>query len=180
MIRLFLVVFIAFGTFATTADAQAPKELAPARPTLKSEAVINGDIVHIGDLIDNAGVVASVPIFRAPDLGHTGTVSTDAVLEAVRDHALIGVNTAGLREIVVTRASRAIPEKDVEEAIARALSARFDLGAVKDIVVNFARDMRTIYVEPFAQGQLKVTHIDYDVRGGRFDATLEIPVSAGV
>ena len=179
MTRLFLALFVAFGTFATAAGAQTPKELAPTRPTLKSEAVINGDIVRIGDLIDNAGVVASVPIFRAPDLGHTGTVSADAVLEAVRDHALIGINTAGLREIVVTRASRAIPEKDVEEVIARTLSTRFDLGAAKDIVVNFARDMHTIYVEPSALGQLKVTHIDYDMRGGRFDATLEIPVSAG-
>jgi flagella basal body P-ring formation protein FlgA len=179
MIRLILAALVAFGAFTTSAVAQASKDITPNRPTLKSEAVIAGDIVRIGDLIDNAGVVASVPIFRAPDLGYTGTVSVDAVLEAVRDHALIGVDTAGLREIVVTRASRTVPEKDIEELIARTLSMRFDLGPVKNIMVNFARDMHSVYVEPSARGELKVAHIDYDVRSGRFDATLEIPVMNG-
>ena len=37
--------------------------------------MITGDIVRIGDLVENAGIVAEVPIFRAPDLGQTGTVS---------------------------------------------------------------------------------------------------------
>ena len=32
-------------------------------------------------------LLPSVPIFRAPDLGYTGNVSADAVLDAVRNHA---------------------------------------------------------------------------------------------
>ena len=104
---------------------------------LKPEAIVTGDIVRIGDLIENAGIVASVPIFRAPDLGYTGTISADAVLEAVRSHALIGVDTEGIRDIVVRRASRTIPAKDVEDVVAQALSASFDLGPSNDIVVNF-------------------------------------------
>jgi hypothetical protein len=28
--------------------------------------------VRIGDLIENAGIVTSVPIFRSPDLAYTG------------------------------------------------------------------------------------------------------------
>jgi flagella basal body P-ring formation protein FlgA len=101
------------------------------------------------------------------------------VLEAVRSHALIGVDTGGVRDIVVTRAARAISVKDVETAIARTISARFDLGPSKDIMVNFTRDMRAVYVEPSAQGEPRVAHIDYDVRSGRFDATLEFPTGAG-
>ena len=179
MIHIFLAAFLVFSAFVTSVDAQTVEPSNQTRPTLKPEAIINGDIVRIGDLIENAGVVATVPIFRAPDLGYTGTVSADAVLDAVRDHALIGVNTEGIREIVVTRASRTIPEKDIEELVARTLSTRFDLGSSKDILVNFARDMRTIYVEPSVHGELRVTHIDYDARSGRFDATLEIPMGPG-
>jgi flagellar basal body P-ring formation protein FlgA len=175
MIRLLIALFVAL----VATNAQATGQPTPERPILKSEVIVTGDIVRIGDLIEHAGIVATVPIFRAPDLGHTGTVSADAVLEAVRNHALIGVESGGVRDIVVTRASRTIPAKDIEDAITQALSARFDLGPSKDIQVNFARDMRTMYVEPSAKGAPRVTHIDFDTYSGRFEAILEIPTSAG-
>ena len=99
----------ALAAMTTLASASAEQ----ARPVLKAEAVVTGDIVRIGDLVENAGIVANVAVFRAPDLGSTGTVKVDAVLEAVRTHALIGLDTAGLSEVVVVRASRAIPAKEV-------------------------------------------------------------------
>jgi flagella basal body P-ring formation protein FlgA len=175
MIRSILVAFVAIAALGVSAKSE---ESSSGRPTLKSEAIVSGDIVRIGDLIENAGIVASVPIFRSPDLGYTGTISADAVLEAVRSHALIGVATGGIRDVVVTRASRTIPAKDVEDVIARALSARFDLGPTKDIAVSFTRDMQTMYVEPSSQGVPRVAHIDFDARSGRFDAMLEIPAGA--
>ncbi len=170
MIRLFLAAFVASSAFITSAIAQAPNQ-----PRLKSEAIIHGDIVRIGDLIENCGVVANVPIFRAPDLGYTGSVSVDAVLNAIRDHALVGIDTAGLSKVVVTRATRTVPATDIEDLIARTLSARFDLGDSKDISVNLGHDMRSIYVDPLSVGEPRVAHIDYDTRSTRFDATIEIP-----
>src|SRR6476469_379258 len=56
MTRLFLAAFIAFGALITSAVAQVPNP-----PRLKSEAIIHGDIVRIGDLIENSGVVADLP-----------------------------------------------------------------------------------------------------------------------
>ena len=170
MIRLFLAAFIASSAFATSAIAQAQNQ-----PKLKSEAIFHGDIVRIGDLIENCGVVANVPIFRAPDLGYTGSVSVDAVLNAIRDHALVGIDTAGLSKVVVTRATRTVPTTDIEDLIARTLSARFDLGDSKDITITLGHDMRSIYVDPLSVGEPRVTHIDYDTRSTRFDATIEIP-----
>jgi flagella basal body P-ring formation protein FlgA len=156
---------------ATLPDAQ--------RPTLKAQALITGEIVRIGDLVDRAGIVASVPIFRAPDLGDTGTVSADTVFEAVRKHGLIGVDAGGVQEVVVTRASRKISAKEIEDVIAKTLAARFDIGASKDIAVTFARDIRAIHVEPSAKGEPRVASIDYDLRSGRFDSTIEIPAAGG-
>ena len=178
MIRSILVAFVTIAAIGISSKAEETGQSNAERPALKSEAIVSGDIVRIGDLIENAGIVASVPIFRSPDLGYTGTISADAVLEAVRSHALVGVATSGIRDVVVTRASRTIPAKDVEDVIARALSARFDLGPTKDIVVSLTRDMQAMYVEPSSLGAPRVTHIDFDARSGRFDATLEIP--AGV
>jgi len=179
MIRTTVAAFIALAAFAVSANAEVTGKSAQARPALKPEAIVTGDIVRIGDLIENAGIVSSVPVFRAPDLGYTGTISADAVLEAVRSHALIGLDTAGIREIVVRRATRTIQVADVEDVVAQALSTRFDLGPSKDITVNFSRELRAIYVEPSAQGSPRIAHIDFDARSGRFDATLEIPANGG-
>jgi flagellar basal body P-ring formation protein FlgA len=179
MIRSILVAFAALVAINTAGLAQVTTLPEPQRPSLKSEAIINGDIVRIGDLVEHAGIVATVAIFRAPDLGDTGTVSADTVLEAVRKHGLIGVNVGDVREVTVTRASRTIPANEIEHAIATSLAARYDLGSSKDIVVTFAREMRALHVEPSAKGEPRVANIDYDLRSGRFDATIEIPAGVG-
>src|ERR1700751_4065775 len=106
------VVMLAALGISTKAE-EATDRPGSERPTLRSEAIVKGGLVRIGDFIENAGIVASVPIFRAPDLGYTGTISADAVLEAVRSHALIGVATGRVRAIFLTRASRIIPAKYV-------------------------------------------------------------------
>jgi flagella basal body P-ring formation protein FlgA len=162
---------IAFAATLGTATLAA----AQSRPQLKSEALVTGGIVRVGDLIDNAGIIANVAIFRAPDLGATGVVPAESVVEAVRAHALVGLDTNGISEVVVTRASREIPVADVEASVARALSARFNLGDAKEITVAFERDPRAIQVEPNAKGEPKVARIAFDPRSGKFDAALEIP-----
>jgi flagella basal body P-ring formation protein FlgA len=173
---------LAFALAATAAfsgAAAAQNTLQPLHPQLKAEATVTGPVVKVGDLIDNAGIIANVPIFRAPDLGQSGTVPVAAVVEAVRAHALIGLDTDGLDEVRVTRASRAIPVATIQQAVALSLSARYQLGDVKDIAVNFERDPRIIYVEPNASGEPRVAQIAYDKVSGRFDTAIEIPTGAG-
>jgi flagellar basal body P-ring formation protein FlgA len=177
MIRRSVIALAPLATLAAPALAQTDAP-AQGRPVLKSEAIVTGDVVRIGDLVENAGIIANVPVFRAPDLGSTGSVPADAVIEAVRAHALIGLDTAGLSEVVVIRASRSIPAKDVEDAIAASLSKQFGLGEPKNIGVIFERELRAIQVEPSAKGAPRVSRINYDPRSGRFDAMLEIPTGA--
>jgi len=174
MIRLCIAAFAALVTLAASTAAQAAAA-DQARPVLKSEAVVTGNIVRIGDLVDNAGIVANVPIFRAPDLGSTGSVPIDAVIEALRANALVGLDTGGLNEVVVVRASRSIPAKEVEDSVAAALSKQYGLGEPKSIAVVFERELRAIQVEPSAKGTPSVARINFDARSGRFDATLEVP-----
>jgi len=170
--------FAALAALAWTACASA-QSLEPLHPQLKADATVTGPVVKIGDLVENAGIIANVAIFRAPDLGSTGTVPASAVAEAVRLHALVGLDTNGLDEVRVTRASRAIPVGAIQDAVAAALAARYHLGDVKDIAVSFERDPRAIYVEPSATGEPRVGQIAFDKRSGRFDAAIEIPTGAG-
>jgi flagella basal body P-ring formation protein FlgA len=175
MIHKFVLTAAAVLALAGTAIAATPDL---ARPRLKAQATVTGEFVRIGDLVENAGIIAKVPIFRAPDLGSTGSVSAEAVVEAVRAHALVGLDTGELSEVVVTRASRTIPAKEIEERIAQALSTQNALGPVKDIVVNFDRELRALQLEASAKGEPRVGYLTYDARNGRFDVTLDIPTSA--
>jgi len=178
MIGKFSAAFALVFALGEAASAQVTAARAPQHPVLRPAAVVTGGVVRIGDLIEHAGIIANVPIFRSPDLGATGTVSAEAVVEAVRAHALVGLDTGGVSEVTVTRASRAIAPKEIESVITQALAGRYRLGAPKDIVLNFDRDLRTVHVEPSAKGNVRVARIDFDSHSGRFTATLDIPISA--
>ena len=170
MIRTILLTAAVTATLGGRAFA-----LDAMRPKLKAEVVITRDLVRVGDLVANSGIIADVPIFRAPDLGATGTVPAATVAEAVRQHALIGLDTAGLSEVTVIRASRAIVPQDIETRITHALSAQFALGDAKDIALNFDSELRTVHLEPAAKGEPRVGRVTYDARTGRFTAVVELP-----
>ena len=69
------------------------------RPRLKAEATVTGNVVRIGDLVAHAGIIANVPIFRAPDLGATGTVPAEAVVDrGAMEAAASGSCGAAIRE----------------------------------------------------------------------------------
>src|SRR6478672_6748742 len=97
---------------------------ATAAPRLKELVAVSSEIVRIGDLVENAGAAADVPVFRAPDLGQTGAVAVSRIAEALRPYDMIAVDTAGLSEVVVTRLSRAITGKDIADRIARAVAGQ--------------------------------------------------------
>lgn len=175
MIRNTLAAFMTLLAFS--ASAQQSETVDPLRPILKAQATVTGPVVNVGDLVENAGVIAKVAIFRSPDLGFTGTVSAEAVAEAVRTQALVEIDTAGLAEVTVTRAARTIPAKDIEDAVARSLSVQFNLGDPRDITVTFERQIQAMHVDLSARGEPRVARIGYN-RDGRFDATLEIPTGA--
>ncbi|HVV60432.1 MAG TPA: flagellar basal body P-ring formation chaperone FlgA [Pseudolabrys sp.] len=174
LIRMALVMTAMLLVLCTAAAAQTIAALDQPRPKLRAEATVTTDVVRVGDLVDNAGIIANVPIFRAPDLGSTGMVSAERVVEAVREHALIGLDTGGITDVVVTRASRAIPGKAIEAVVSRALASQFALGTPGDIALNFDRGLRTIYVPPSAKGEPHVTRLSYEPRDGRFTAFVEI------
>jgi flagella basal body P-ring formation protein FlgA len=173
MTRLIFASLVLLVALSAAAAAQTPA----AAPALKASVTVTGDIVTIGDLVENAGPVADVPIFRAPDLGTTGAVATDRILDAIRPHQLIGIDTHGLAEVIVTRASRAITARDISARIAQALSGQYGFGDARKILINFDGDVRTLQVEPNATGELQVLALSYDPHTGRFDVTFDLPES---
>ncbi len=165
-----IVVVAASVILIATALANAQE----ARPALRAEAIVTGGLVRIGDLVENAGIVANVPVFRAPALGETGNVPAAQVLEALRAHSLIGLEAGALTHVAVTRASRAIPPQDIEALLTGALAKEHNLGDAKDISLSFDRPLRTVHVEPSFTEPARIAQLRYDQRSGRFDAMIEI------
>ncbi len=154
-----------------------PAAAADDKPALRANVVVTGDIVRIGDIVENAGIVADIPIFRAPDLGTKGAVATERVVEAIRPHQLIGIDTRGLAEVIVTRASRVITAQEISAEIAHALEGQYGFADPQHIGLNFDHALRTLHVEQDATGALEVTALSYDPRSARFDVTLDLPSS---
>jgi flagella basal body P-ring formation protein FlgA len=143
-------------------------------PALRANVTVSGDVVRIGDVVDNAGAASQIAIYRAPDLGTTGSLRTSQVLEALRSHQVIGVDTRNLTEISVTRSARIVTTSDIEMQVARALERRGNLGDAANLAVTFDRDLREIALDPANVGAMKPVAVRLDTRSGRFDITFEI------
>lgn len=167
-----------FLTLTATASAQQTGNAAPQAPALRSDVLATSEIVRIGDLVDNAGAAASIPVFRAPDLGQTGSVSVARVTEALRAHNVFAIDTRGLTEVTVTRASRAIGTSEIQNHLARIIATRYGLRDPENLSVTFDREFRTLHVDPNAAADLNVSRLSFDTRSGRFDAVLEISGSS--
>lgn len=167
MIRTALTISLVVCGLAPAAAQSGPTRLKPV-------VTVANEIVRIGDLVENAGLAANTAIFRAPDLGTTGTVPVRAVLDAVRPYGLIGVDVRGLSEVSVTRASRTIATDEIEALIVRALLARYNLGKVENLKVMFERDVRPIILDASVTADLSLARMSYEPGTRRFDATFEL------
>jgi flagella basal body P-ring formation protein FlgA len=146
-------------------------------PILKRAATVSSDIVRIGDLIDNAGDAADAPIFRSPDVGTTGAVSVQQVIDAIRLHHIYLIDTGSLSQVEVTHVGRAIDVSDIETRIAGLFAGRYGLGDAKNLTVTLDRPARPITVEASATTDLVVANAAVEPRSGRFDVTFDIPGS---
>jgi len=161
------------ASVAQTADTFAARSMI-APPVLRGHVQVSGDLVRIGDVIDNAGSAGQVAIYRAPDLGTTGTLPVAQVLATLRAHQVIGVDTRDLREITVTRLARTLEGKDIEQQVAQALERRNGLGDAANLSLTFDRDPSDVRLDAGFTGSMQATVVRYDIRNGRFDVTFEI------
>ncbi len=174
MVRLLLLAAALLAALAGPATAQSGPD-GPAIPTLRAAVTVSGDVVRIGDLVENAGSAAQIAIFRAPDLGTTGTLPVSQLMQALRPHHVIGVDTRDLREVSVTRASRALGSREIEMQIARALERRNGLGDAADLAITFDQgNLRDLQLDAAYRGEMRPTVVRFDPRNGRFDVTFEI------
>ena len=174
MLRSFVIAAALLAATSGAVLAQSEQD-SLASPVLRANVTVSSDVVRIGDVVENAGSAAQIAIFRAPDLGTTGSLPIAQLLAALRAHQVIGVDTRDLREVSVTRSSRTLVSKEIEQQIARVLERRNGLGDAANISVTFERDLRELQLDAAHTGDMRATIVRFDPRNGRFDITFEIP-----
>jgi flagellar basal body P-ring formation protein FlgA len=171
--RAFIFAVILLAATSVTAWAQESEEVI-AGPVLRATVTVESDIVRIGDVIDNAGTSAQIAIYRAPDLGTTGSLPTAQVIAALQAHQVIGVDTRDIKAVSVTRLSRAFEGKEIEAAVAHTLEHRNGLGNAANLSLTFDRDIADIKLEASSTGALQPISVRYEPRNGRFDVSFEV------
>lgn len=171
--RSLLLATVLLAASSATASAQLRDDVIAA-PVLRANVTVTGDVVRIGDVIDNAGTYAQIAIYRAPDLGTTGSLPTAQVLTSLRAHQVIGVDTRNLSEISITRLARTFEGKDIELAVARALERKNGLGDAANLTLTFDRDVGDLRLDASNTGSLQASAVRYELRNNRFDVTFEI------
>ena len=175
IVRSFLFAAALLAT-AAAASAQS-RDDAIAAPALRASVAVSGDVVRIGDVIDNAGSAAQIAIYRAPDLGTTGSLPTAQVLATLRAHQVIGVDTRNLQEISITRLARTLDAREIDTQVARALERKNGLGEAANLSLTFDRDVGEIRLDASNTGAMQPAAVRYDSRNGRFDVSFEIASS---
>jgi flagellar basal body P-ring formation protein FlgA len=150
-----------------------------AAPVLRANVTVTGDVVRIGDVIDNAGVAAQIAIYRAPDLGTTGTLPTAQVLSVLRAHQVIGVEAKDIKQVSVTRLARTVEAKEIEQDVAHALEHRGGLGDAANLTLTFDRDLQDVQLDASNSGAMQLVATRFEPRSGRFDVTFEVADDSG-
>jgi flagellar basal body P-ring formation protein FlgA len=142
---------------------------------LKSEAIINDDIVRLSDLIDGLDPRSDIAMFRAPDLGQIGTIQTSRVLAAATENRITGIDTRDLSAVIVRRSGHIVPQDQMLELVSDALRNRYNLPIDTDLVID--KTIKPLIVEADARRTPQLASFYYDSRTSRFDASITIPGS---
>jgi len=159
---------------APSAALAQENEDAITGPVLRAQVTVEGDVVRVGDMVENAGTASQIAIYRSPDLGTTGMLPTAQVIGTLQAHQVIGVDTRNIKSVAVTRLARTLEGKEIESQVAHALEHRSGLGDAANLSLTFDRDVQDVRLEAWNNGSLQPASVRYEPRNGRFDVSFEI------
>ena len=151
-----------------------PKAVRVAEPKLKLNALVEGNRILLGDLVEDAGEAADAEVAPSPAPGQR--LALDAA-EVVAFAAAYGVTIAqpvNGRKVMVSRAGRTVPKELIVSRIAEALIAR-GMPPEKAHQIDLGDRYLSLKVPVEASASVMVDDVDYDPDTGRFTAIIVTP-----
>lgn len=140
---------------------------AQENPVLRERIQVYSDLVTLGDLFENAGEVASTPVFRSPELGTSGKVAANRVAAAARQHGLEWSNPGEISHVSVRRPGRPVTLEEVRKAIAEKAG-----GEGEEWLVEFSRGSKPYQIDARIDGPITVKHMHVQQGTGIFRAVI--------
>lgn len=148
--------------------------------SLKASVTVSSNIVRLGDLVDGvAPAKADLPLFRAPDLGHTGDVSAAAVLAAARAQGITGIETHGLQQVAVTHEGRVIAAEDMLPALREALATAGHVENPEAVQIALDDGSRQVVFPTNATGAFAIKDASWNSASGSFAAVISVTCDNG-
>jgi flagellar basal body P-ring formation protein FlgA len=141
---------------------------------LRAEAIVEGDTVQLGHLIEGMTTGAETPVFRAPAPGTRGSIRADRVLAAARDMKVEGIDRidlAGLTAVRILRPGRTVTRGDMEAALIRAFSQR---GAKGEIEIILDDHLKPRLYDIARTDELRIKSLVSNSSTGRFEARISL------
>jgi flagella basal body P-ring formation protein FlgA len=175
-----LVLIAITAALIASANAGSPGQAAsqPTEPQtaglvlLKPNVVIDGPIVHLGDLFDGLGENGAIQVARAPTPGTRVTVDARWLATVARAYGVLWQPASQLDGSVIERASIVIETQRIEAATVEALRQRGMDGRLSLVLDNPAT---RIHLPTDTDPSLLVTGLNHNPETGRFTAHLVAP-----
>lgn len=175
------IVLLAAGGALAAPQAQHPAETTEARPMptprpeLRPGATVTDDVVRLGDIFENVGEKADIPVAYAPRPGRHGVFDAQRLRDIARAHRLAWRPRGRFERIVVGRASQLIQQDAIVAEVRAALDER---GIEGEYRVALDRRNMTVHLPTDVTPTLALQDFRYDERTRRFSATLQAPADA--
>lgn len=170
MIRASLVLSIALlGTIHAAAADSLPLEL-------KGEVSISQDVIHVGDLWDNAGDKAGMAIAQAPQPGKRVTLNSRWLSNLASSNGLDWHPASQFDHTVVERVGQTIDVNVVETELREALNLE-GVPSTSTFEIN-NRQALAIVLPADASPTIAIKNLILDRRTHRFSATVETPAGS--
>ncbi len=164
MIR-FATLFGLLALSLTAANAQA---------VLRADIKVNGPLVTLGDLFDNAEIYADKAVFRAPTIGQSGTIRAERVIRAARNAGLRNVDQNNIGTVRVARASQLVTEEDIIANLTQTLRNRGYLSHEGRVDVELNTTLPDQHASMQSLQPFALRNLRFDRNSGRFFAMLSI------
>jgi flagella basal body P-ring formation protein FlgA len=138
--------------------------------TLRTQAVVEEAVIRLGDLFDNAGPRAEVPLGPAPAPGRRIVVETAQLLAIARAHGIAWRPLGAEERVVVERPGRPVPREEIADLL-RAELGRLGMDAEAELDLP---GFRAPMVPLAAFVQLAVEGASFDAATARFAVTLAV------
>ncbi|MEO1066704.1 MAG: flagellar basal body P-ring formation chaperone FlgA [Pseudomonadota bacterium] len=146
--------------------------------TLKPEISVYGDVVYAKDLFDDAGDLADEPLFLAPDLGKSGTISATRVAKEAHAVGLFDIDLNANNHVTVHRPSRIISREVLTDALKDRLSDA--MSAEIDFEVTTSTLPEEIHTDPRSSEAFSIGETTFMADDRRFHATVDVNTHTGL